>query len=90
MVFLRYSTVLWLILPYSSLTVGSAVGAISDLFAKIKAIDAKHGKFDFVLCTGDFFGPVQSYDEKSAPNDVMKLLNGKLEGGIIAFVHGLS
>ena len=39
------------------LTVGPAVGAIRELFTKVKAIDAKHGKFDLVICVGDFFGP---------------------------------
>lgn len=57
------------------LTVGSAVGSIAALFSKIKAIDAKHGKFDFVLCTGDFFGPPG--DEGG---DTEKLLSGELEG----------
>ncbi|KAF8226793.1 nuclear protein [Tricholoma matsutake] len=60
------------------LTVGSALGAISDLFVKIKAINAKHGKFDFVLCIGDFFGP---------DDDTVKLLAGDLEGGAIPFLH---
>lgn len=41
----------------------------------MKAINAKHGKFDFVLCTGDFFGAPGEEEE-----DVEKLLNGELEG----------
>jgi hypothetical protein len=64
------------------LAVGSAAGSIRELFAKIKAIDAKHGKFDIVLCTGDFFGPTSSDDEKS---DLPHLLAGQLEGGILIF-----
>lgn len=65
----------------SSLTVGSAAGAIRDLFAKVKAIDAKHGKFDLVLCTGDFFGPPKSEeDEYGEDDDVTQLLEGKLDG----------
>lgn len=70
---------------------GSAVGAVRELFAKIKAIDAKHGKFDLVLCTGDFFGPTASSEDES--DDLPKLLAGQLEGKNIAAVplrHQLS
>ncbi|KAF8315207.1 hypothetical protein DL93DRAFT_2079409 [Clavulina sp. PMI_390] len=38
------------------LTIGPVQGAYSTLVTKVKAIDAKHGKFDMVLCLGDFFG----------------------------------
>jgi hypothetical protein len=57
--------------------VGSAVGSIRDLFAKIKAIDAKHGKFDLVLCTGDFFGPL---GDPGAEEQTSQLLQGEIEG----------
>jgi hypothetical protein len=60
------------------LTVGPAVGQIRDLFTKVKAIDAKHGKFDLCLCVGDFFGPVSEDGELS--KDVTELLDGTLEG----------
>ena len=63
-----------------SLTVGSVCGAISELFTKIKTIDAKHGKFDFVLCTGDFFGPPKDAEDTEKNDEVMQLLEGKLEG----------
>jgi hypothetical protein len=53
------------------------VGSIRDLFAKVKAIDAKHGKFDLCLCVGDFFGPSEG-DEVN--EDIQALLNGTLEG----------
>ncbi|KAG5647316.1 hypothetical protein DXG03_000854 [Asterophora parasitica] len=69
--------------PVKILAVGSAAGSISDLFAKIKAIDAKHGKFDLVLCTGDFFGPVREVDEGS---DTSKLLAGDLEAPIDCYI----
>ena len=60
---------------------GSAAGAIRDLFAKIQAIDAKHGKFDLVLCTGDFFGlPKENEDDYKDDEDVIQLLNGTLDG----------
>lgn len=63
------------------MTVGSAVGSIRDLFTKVKAIDAKHGKFDLILCTGDFFGPANTSDDvSSVEDDTSKLLAGELEG----------
>lgn len=62
-----------------SLTVGSAVGSIRELFAKVKAIDAKHGKFDLLLCTGDFFGPVQLPGEVQPDDEVSQLLAGQIE-----------
>ncbi|KAJ6490622.1 hypothetical protein C8R47DRAFT_453420 [Mycena vitilis] len=65
------------------LTVGSAVGSIRDLFAKIKAIDAKHGKFDLVLCTGDFFGPL---GEPGAEDETAQLLAGTLEAPIECYI----
>ena len=61
-----------------SLTVGSALGAIRELFLKLKAIDAKHGRFDFALCTGDFFGPPK--EDNAEEDEVRQLLAGNLEG----------
>jgi hypothetical protein len=61
------------------LTVGSALGQISELFAKVRSINAKHGKFDLVLCLGDFFGPVKDGEGELCP-DAAALLNGRLEG----------
>lgn len=63
-----------------SLTVGSACGTFTELFAKIKAIDAKHGKFDFVLCTGDFFGPPPDGEDSQPSSEIVKLLEGEIEG----------
>ncbi|KAF9482819.1 nuclear protein [Pholiota conissans] len=69
------------------LTVGSAVGSISDLFTKIKAIDAKHGKFDLVLCIGDFFGPLNDTENEPHKDDeILKLLDGRLEAPIECYV----
>ncbi|KAF9227729.1 hypothetical protein BS17DRAFT_764139 [Gyrodon lividus] len=54
------------------LTVGSAVGSIRDLFAKIRAIDAKHG---------DFFGPLQEHSAgKDDHNEALQLLGGTIPG----------
>jgi len=48
---------------------------------KIKAIDAKHGKFDCVLCTGDFFGPLKELGgEGHGTDEIEQLLNGDIEG----------
>ncbi|KAF5330347.1 hypothetical protein D9619_005485 [Psilocybe cf. subviscida] len=70
------------------LTVGSAVGQIRDLFAKVKAIDAKHGKFDLLLCTGDFFGLPSETDDGSAEvdDDIAQLLDGRLEAPIECYI----
>lgn len=65
----------------TSLAVGSAVGSIRELFAKVKAIDTKHGKFEFLLCLGDFFGPEDVHAaEGSVDIEMQQLLEGKLEG----------
>lgn len=66
------------------LTVGAAIGSIRDLFAKVKAIDAKHGKFDLVLCTGDFFGPIKDTEVDSEDSDeTTQLLDGAIEGTLL-------
>lgn len=65
---------------------GSAVGSFREIFAKIKAIDAKHGKFDFALCAGDFFGPLKEpSEEEMGEDDVSQLLEGNIEGLFDAF-----
>ncbi|CCM03628.1 uncharacterized protein FIBRA_05772 [Fibroporia radiculosa] len=69
------------------LTVGSAAGSIRELFTKIKAINAKHGPFNLVLCTGDFFGlPKDEGDAYSEDDEVMLLLGGKLEAPIDCYI----
>lgn len=71
----------------SRLTVGSALGSIRNLFSKIRTINAKHGKFDCVLCLGDFFGPLQEDgDGSDNQNQVAELLNGTIEGMIHAYL----
>ena len=65
------------------LIVGSAVGSIREIFAKIKSIDQKHGKFDLVLCLGDFFGPPRdAHEAYEEDHEVMQLLDGRLEGRV--------
>jgi hypothetical protein len=60
-----------------SLTVGSALGSFSSLFSKVKAIDAKHGRFELLLCAGDFFGfPSEEGDD----SELDLLLAGKHDG----------
>jgi len=63
----------------SRLIVGATVGTIRGLFAKVKAIDAKHGKFDLLLCAGDFFGPPKE-ETSSNDDEIGQLLDGQLEG----------
>jgi hypothetical protein len=54
------------------LATGSVSGVFSEFFDKLRSIDAKHGKFDFVLCVGDFFGTAK--DE-----EIRRLLDGEIE-----------
>lgn len=62
---------------------GSPAGSIRELFAKVKALDAKHGKFNLLLCVGDFFGPPKDEGEEYKEDDeVVLLLEGKLEGRV--------
>lgn len=60
------------------MALGAALGSIKDLFAKIQSIDAKHGKFDFALCTGDFFA--------AESDDLDALLSGVLEAPIECYI----
>lgn len=64
---------------------GSAFGSIREIFAKIKAIDAKHGKFGFVLFAGDFFGPLKEPSEAESEDEISQLLDGKIEGETFYF-----
>ena len=66
------------------MTVGATVGSIRDLFAKVKAIDAKHGKFDLLICVGDFFGPARDVQVSEENDDISQLLDGKLEGMLLS------
>ncbi|KAG9318642.1 nuclear protein [Chiua virens] len=67
------------------LTVGSALGSIRSLFSRIRSIDAKHGKFDCVLCLGDFFGSLDD-TEGDSRNEVAELLNGSLQAPLKCYL----
>ncbi|EJD02249.1 uncharacterized protein FOMMEDRAFT_141361 [Fomitiporia mediterranea MF3/22] len=69
--------------PLKILTVGPAVGAIRDLFAKVKSIDAKHGKFELCISVGDFFGPQEDADPSK---EVQELLNGEIDVPISCYI----
>ncbi|KAJ3808664.1 CwfJ C-terminus 1-domain-containing protein-like protein [Lentinula aff. lateritia] len=78
--------------PYSTnvrtLSLGSANGSIRNLFAKIKTIDDKHGKFDFALCVGDFFGKLKEKEdtEDAGDDEISLLLEGKLPAPIECYI----
>ncbi|KAF8636669.1 hypothetical protein AX17_003475 [Amanita inopinata Kibby_2008] len=64
--------------PVKALAVGSVSGLFSQFFNKLSTIDAKHGKFDLVLCVGDFFG--------EDDNTARQLLDGELEPPIECYI----
>ena len=64
------------------MTVGSAKGSITELFKKVQAIDSKHGKFEIVLCVGDFFGAADGEKQK----ETEQLLAGEIKGTWIHIV----
>ena len=66
------------------MTVGSTIGSIRDLFAKVQAIDAKHGKFDLLICVGDFFGPASDGEVSEENDDISQLLDGRLQGMLMS------
>ncbi|KAF9926854.1 GPI inositol deacylase [Linnemannia zychae] len=69
--------------PEKGLVVGSANGDLRNLCAKVGTMQAKHGPFDVLFCTGNFFGketPIETIDE---------LLENQLEFPITTyFMHG--
>ena len=66
------------------MTVGSTIGSIRDLFAKVEAIDAKHGKFDLLICVGDFFGQPNDGEVSEENDDISQLLDGRLQGMLMS------
>ncbi|KAF9547374.1 GPI inositol deacylase [Mortierella hygrophila] len=65
------------------LVVGSANGDLRNLCAKVGTMQAKHGPFDILFCTGNFFSP-------ETPIEVIdELLENKLDFPITTyFMHG--
>ena len=68
------------------MTVGSTIGSIRDLFAKVEAIDAKHGKFDLLICVGDFFGQPNDGEVSEENDDISQLLDGRLQGNLMSCI----
>ncbi|KAG0242454.1 hypothetical protein BGW41_004183 [Actinomortierella wolfii] len=65
------------------LAVGSANGDLATLVAKVTTIHSKHGPFDMLFCTGNFFG-TETSDEL-----VRDLLAGKFDFPMTTyFIHG--
>ncbi|KAG9021845.1 hypothetical protein FRB95_001263 [Tulasnella sp. JGI-2019a] len=69
--------------PVKILAVGAAKGAIATLFSKVKTMNAKHGPFELLLYTGDFFGPL---DQVESNEDISQLLLGKLEVPMTTYI----
>ncbi|KAG0018747.1 hypothetical protein BGZ80_006784 [Entomortierella chlamydospora] len=65
------------------LVVGSANGDLTNLCSKVGTINSKHGPFDLLLCTGNFFA-------KETPMETIdNLLENKLDFPITTyFIHG--
>ncbi|GJJ73386.1 hypothetical protein EMPS_05744 [Entomortierella parvispora] len=65
------------------LVVGSANGDLRNLCSKVGTINSKHGPFDILFCTGNFFAketPIETIDE---------LMENKLDFPITTyFIHG--
>ncbi|KIJ24949.1 hypothetical protein M422DRAFT_274170 [Sphaerobolus stellatus SS14] len=59
------------------LAIGAVLGSFKSFFSKVKAFDQKHGKFEMVIATGDFFAPE---DDTSKEEELIELLEDKLEG----------
>ncbi|KAF9161485.1 hypothetical protein DFQ26_004506 [Actinomortierella ambigua] len=67
------------------LAVGSANGDLATLVSKVTTIHSKHGPFDMLFCTGNFFG-TETSDEL-----VSDLLAGKFDFPMTTyFIHGSS
>ncbi|GJJ12316.1 hypothetical protein Clacol_006557 [Clathrus columnatus] len=66
------------------LVIGSVLGSFKNLCQKIKAIDQKHGKFEIVLASGDFFGPPDNSPERV--QELNALLNEEIEVPIQTYI----
>ncbi|KAJ3112405.1 hypothetical protein HDU96_004584 [Phlyctochytrium bullatum] len=61
------------------LAVGSVKGAFESFFSKVSAINKKHGPFDLIICTGDFFG-------KASPESLEKLTKGEFKVPVSTYI----
>lgn len=63
------------LLPLWRLVSGSVEGQFSDFFEKIAATNSKHGPFDVLLCTGNFFAT-----DAASSSSLDDLVSGKVTG----------
>ncbi|KAJ3164419.1 hypothetical protein HDU88_005296 [Geranomyces variabilis] len=68
-----------------ALVVGSLNGNFKQAFAKIAAINSKHGPFALLLCVGDFFGPPGHNED-----DVDLLVGGQIQVPLPAYIIAAS
>ncbi|KAG0367058.1 hypothetical protein BGZ54_004483 [Gamsiella multidivaricata] len=70
-------------IPLNALVVGSANGDLRNLCSKVGTINSKHGPFDIMFCSGNFFAketPIETIDD---------LLENKLDFPMTTyFIHG--
>ncbi|KAG0340423.1 hypothetical protein BG000_011982 [Podila horticola] len=66
-----------------ALVVGSANGDLRNMCSKVATINSKHGPFDILFCTGNFF------DKETSQELVDEILENKLDFPITTyFIHG--
>ncbi|KAJ3406521.1 hypothetical protein HDV05_005964 [Chytridiales sp. JEL 0842] len=64
------------------LVIGALNGNFKQAFAKASSINSKHGPFDMLLCTGDFFGPPSTESEAA----IKSLLAGEIKVPISTYI----
>ncbi|KAG0346826.1 hypothetical protein BG004_000747 [Podila humilis] len=66
-----------------TLVVGSANGDLRNMCSKVSTINAKHGPFDILFCTGNFF------DKETSQELIDEILENKIDFPITTyFIHG--
>ncbi|KAF9202808.1 hypothetical protein BGZ59_001971 [Podila verticillata] len=66
-----------------ALVVGSANGDLRNMCSKVATINSKHGPFDILFCTGNFF------DKETSQELIDEILENKLDFPITTyFIHG--
>ena len=56
--------------PVKVLCVGDVNGRFQELLKHVKLVTQKSGKFDILLCVGEFFGPNDELNKKIANGDI--------------------